>query len=254
MKRTAILFLFVLFAAYAFGQGTISTLSCATVTNGGTLTKGVAASGVTSSVPYTGGNGGAYSAQSVTSTGVTGLTASLSAGSFASGPGSLVYNITGTPATNGTASFALSIGGQTCVLTRTVVLPVGTITALNCATATNNGILTSGLAASGVTSVVPYTGGNGGSYTAQSIASTGVTGLTASLTAGTLATGAGNLTWTITGTPSGSGTASFTLNIGGQTCTLNRTVNVPGTITALNCVSATNNGILTSAVAASGVP
>jgi hypothetical protein len=52
------------------------------------------------------------SAQSVSSTGVTGLTATLSAGTFASC--SLTYTISGTPASSGTASFALSIGGKTC--------------------------------------------------------------------------------------------------------------------------------------------
>jgi uncharacterized protein (TIGR02145 family) len=104
----------------------------------------------------------------------------------------------------------------------------GTITALNCGSATNNGTLTSGTAASGVSSSVPYTGGNGGTYSAQSVSSTGVTGLTASLAAGTLASGSGSLTYTITGTPSAAGTASFALSIGGQTCTLSRTVNAGG--------------------------
>jgi uncharacterized protein (TIGR02145 family) len=47
---------------------------------------------------------------------VTGLTATLSAGNFGSGAGSLSYAITGTPASGGTASFALNIGGQTCTL------------------------------------------------------------------------------------------------------------------------------------------
>jgi hypothetical protein len=58
----------------------------------------------------------------VTSTGVTGLTATLAAGSFASGAGTLTYTITGTPASAGTATFAINIGGQTCNLTRTVVV------------------------------------------------------------------------------------------------------------------------------------
>ncbi len=101
----------------------------------------------------------------------------------------------------------------------------GAITALNCSSATNNGILTNGTAASGVTSVIGYTGGNGGAYTAQSISSTGVTGLTASITAGSFTTGSGTLTVAITGTPSGSGTASFALSIGGQSCTFTRSVN-----------------------------
>jgi uncharacterized protein (TIGR02145 family) len=71
---------------------------------------------VSASVPYSGGNGGFHTGQTVTSTGVTGLTATLSAGNFGSGAGSLSYAISGTPASAGTASFVLSIGGQTCTL------------------------------------------------------------------------------------------------------------------------------------------
>ena len=98
----------------------ISSITCGSSTSIGTLTSGTAASGVSSNVPYAGGNGGAHSGQTVTSTGVTGLTATLSAGTFAVGSGSLTYTITGTPSTSGTATFALSIGGQTCNLIRTV--------------------------------------------------------------------------------------------------------------------------------------
>lgn len=100
--------------------GSITTLNCAGATTTGTLTSGTAASGVSSSVPYTGGNGVSYAAQTVTSTGVTGLTATLAAGNFASGAGSLTYDIAGTPSGAGTASFAINIGGQSCTLTRTV--------------------------------------------------------------------------------------------------------------------------------------
>ena len=101
---------------------TISTITCGSAANSGTLTSSTAAaSGVSSAIPYTGGNAGTHSGQTVTSTGVTGLTATLSAGTFASGSGSLTYTITGTPASSGTASFAISIGGQTCTLTRTAL-------------------------------------------------------------------------------------------------------------------------------------
>jgi len=100
----------------------------------------------------------------------------------------------------------------------------GAIAALSCGTATHNGTLTSGYGASSVSSVVSYTGGNGGTYDGQTLNSTGVTGLTATLTAGTLASGGGSLTYTIEGTPGSIGTASFDLNIGGQSCTLERTV------------------------------
>jgi uncharacterized protein (TIGR02145 family) len=233
--------------------GTIAALTCASATNTGTLTQGTAASGVSSSVPYTGGNGGTHNGQTVTSTGVTGLTATLIAGTFANGAGNLTYTITGTPASSGTASFALNIGGKTCTLSRTVALPVGTISALNCSTATNSGTLAQGIAATSVSSTVPYTGGNGGSHSGQTVTSTGVIGLTATRAAGNFATGSGTLIYTITGTPATSGTASFALNIGGQTCILTRTVLASASITALSCSTATNNGTLTQGVASSSV-
>jgi uncharacterized protein (TIGR02145 family) len=100
----------------------------------------------------------------------------------------------------------------------------GTITALNCSSATNNGTLTATSAASGVTSVISYTGGNGGAHNGQVVSSTGVTGLTATLQSGTFANGNGSLTYTISGTPSTSGTANFALKIGGKMCTFTRTV------------------------------
>jgi uncharacterized protein (TIGR02145 family) len=103
--------------------GTLTALSCSTSTHNGTLTSGVSASSVSSSIPYTGGNGGPHSGQTVTSTGITGLTAIVNAGSFVNGNGSLSYTITGTPAASGTASFAISIGGQSCTLMRTVDPP-----------------------------------------------------------------------------------------------------------------------------------
>ena len=229
-----------------FGQncaplGTVSSFTCSDFINSGTLIQGSKASNVSSIISYTGGNGGDHNGQVVSSTGVTGLYAALQAGSFTSGAGNLTYMIFGTPSSSGTASFAINIGGQTCTLTRTVNLPVGTITALTCASATNTGTLTSGVAASSVSCSVPYTSGNGGTYSAQTVSSTGVTGLTATLAAGTFASGAGSITYTISGTPTSSGTASFALNIGGQTCTLARTVNIGGQtgITAHSC-GATN--------------
>ena len=101
--------------------GSIATLVTASPTNNGSLVSGSPASGVNSVVSYTGGNGESHVGQVVSSTNVTGLTATLSAGTFAVGNGTLTYNITGTPANDGTASFALNIGGQTATLTRTVV-------------------------------------------------------------------------------------------------------------------------------------
>lgn len=63
---------------------------------------------------------------------------------------------------------------------------------------------------------VPYTGGNGSDYLGITVQSTGILGLTAVLAPGTLATGAGILTFTVTGTPQGNGTAHFALPLFGD--------------------------------------
>ena len=121
------------------------------------------------------------------------------------------------------------------------------IGSLNCAGATNNGTLRQGVASSGVTSVIPYTGGNGGNYAAQSVISTGVLGLTATLPAGNIAgsnfnpLGIGSFTYTITGTPASVGIASFEINIAGKSCILNRNVvnsTAPASCGATNVLNA----------------
>jgi len=114
--------------------GIITGLNCVGATTTGSLESGTAASGVSKSVPYTGGNAGNYGAQAVSSTGVLGLTANLAGGTFASGAGNLVYTISGTPATSGTASFAIAIGGQSCSFTASVAVPIGTfaVGTVNC--------------------------------------------------------------------------------------------------------------------------
>ena len=215
--------------------GTITGLDCAGAMLTGNLYSGQAASSVIASVPYTGGNGGEYHRQVVTSTGVTGLTATLLGGSFAFGAGNLSYAITGTPTSSGTATFTLGIGGQSCTLNATVEI-LGSIGSLTCASATLSGSLSSGQSASGVSVSIPYTGGNGGLYDGQTVTSTLITGLTATLSAGSFASGAGNLSYAITGTPAANGTATFALSIGGQSCTLNVTVQAPFSISCTDAI------------------
>lgn len=97
-------------------------------------------------------------------------------------------------------------------------LAVGTIGELVCSSVilTPN-TYTSGVAYTGTMSI-PYTGGNGGIYPAQTVGP--VNGLTATLTSGHFANGAGTLTYTISGIPtvSSPSTTTFTINIGGRTC------------------------------------
>ncbi|MDM1553615.1 MULTISPECIES: hypothetical protein [Chryseobacterium] len=97
--------------------GTIGSLLC----NGSTLSPSTYTANVpytgTLNVPYTNGNGGTYPAQVIGP--VNGLTATLSAGNFNAGSGTLSYTITGTPTVSSptSTSFSLDIGGQTCTAT-----------------------------------------------------------------------------------------------------------------------------------------
>ena len=94
---------------------------------------------------------------------------------------------------------------------------------ISCTDAIRKGEMQPGItynAPSGVTVIIPYTGGNGQAYSGRTVMSTGnSTGFTATLSAGTFATGSGSLTYEITGSGE-AGTATFALNIGGKTCTL----------------------------------
>lgn len=107
------------------------------------------------------------------------------------------------------------------------------ITALYCSSVTTSAIATVNTVYS-ATVLVPYSGGNGVSFTAGStISSTGVSGLTATLGAGTLESGDGNLTYMVSGTPESSGTASFAISFGGQSCSFE--VTVSDAVTSSDC-------------------
>ncbi|NID13325.1 carbohydrate-binding domain-containing protein [Fibrivirga algicola] len=200
----------------------ITALNCLNATFSASATSG-ASYVATASIPYTGGNGADYPAgTAVPSTGVTGLTAELLPGTLATGNGMASFVIKGTPASAGTATFSISLGGQSCTLAVPVTASKASIATLTCTVAPAVGV--SGTPYSGSVAMA-YTGGNGGTYDLSSAASTGVEGLTATVQAGTLADGAGTLMYTITGTPTTSGTAAFTLSLGGKSCEVVVTIN-----------------------------
>lgn len=98
----------------SLAPGTIGSITC----NDVTMTPSIYEAGVpfegTMIVPYTGSNGGVYEEQILGP--VNGLTATLAAGNFEPGAGSLAYHITGTPTvtTPEITTFSINIGGQTC--------------------------------------------------------------------------------------------------------------------------------------------
>lgn len=130
------------------------------------------------------------------------------------------------------------------------------ISSLNCTSSTFSTSATINVAYSGL-ATVPYNGGNGVAYPAgNNISSTGVTGLTAKLSSGILANGNGNLTYTISGTPTSSGLASFAISFAGQSCSLNLIVNngsgASATISAYSCTGTVFSSNSTVNVAYSG--
>jgi hypothetical protein len=238
-----------------YPQASVSSLDCTSATySGGNLIDGQTANGLLS-IPYQGGNGGHYNSILVSSTGVTGLVANADPDNSAQGAGFLVLSVSGTPFGSGTCSFPISFGGQSCTVNRPVTQPAA-VSAFNCTGETTTGSLTGGTAASGVTLNIPYTGANGGCYGPISIASSGVSGLTATAPAGTLSFGSGNLVLQVSGTPAAgpAGTASFAITLGGQTCSANVPVAAGGAqLTALNCGSFSNSGTPTNGAPADGI-
>ncbi|MFN5238175.1 MAG: hypothetical protein ACK5FV_13500, partial [Bacteroidota bacterium] len=100
---------------------------------------------------------------------------------------------------NTTLCMEINVGTASTPQWERIKCRTGIISSLNCADAS----------VTGSTITIPVTGGNGGVYDAQSAVSTGVTGLTAALSAGNYPDGAGSLLWTVSGVPSGPGTANF---------------------------------------------
>ncbi len=218
----------------------LSAIDCAGIYSSNTLYSGNTISNAMLVIPYSGGNGGYYAAASIASAGVTGITAKLYAGSLANGNGTLTYYLSGTPATTGTASFAIALGSVSCTVNLTVNAGSGMAT-LNCAAATLTGTITDGTALSGAYISIPYTGGNGGSYNAQVFPGTGNTSITGLLAAGSFATGSGTLTIQLYGTPNGSlgTTSNIPVAVGSSSCIVPVTIGVTAAVGSINCATAT---------------
>lgn len=231
----------------------VNSIDCANVLLQGTLINGKPASSVSLALHYVGGNGGTYQGSILSSSGVTGLTAILSAGTLATGDGAVTYAIIGTPSSAGTATFAATIGGVTCDFSVQVQDSSGSeVATLGCESATVFGTLTANTVASGVFVSIDYTGGNGAVFNPQIIQSTGVTGLTAFLNSGTLISGSGKIVLEITGNPAASGVANFAFTFGTVACSFSLNVDAPPVIISFTNCSANSSGTLTQGQTATG--
>jgi uncharacterized protein (TIGR02145 family) len=185
---------------------------------------------------YEGGNGKIYYDRIYTSTGVTGVTLIITTGGqFANGSGALNYSISGNPASSGTASFEINIGGRTCTLnfnvqvTNVYTEPPVTYTnptlELKCNETSVSANLQLNQVATGNVqipyAVISYADCQGSvSITELNVSSYGVEGLSLRLDALSLACQAqpSSLNLSISGTPTSVGTANFDLIIAGQNC------------------------------------
>ena len=119
-----------------------------------------------------------------------------------------------------------------------VAQAVGSIANLICASAVfNTTFYNNEDVAANTTLTIPYQGGNGGTYPGQVVQSTGVTGLRATLAAGSFVNGNANLILTISGKPLGEGPAIFTITIGGRTCIISVEINLARGV-LIRCVAA----------------
>jgi len=185
----------------------------------------------TFTVPYTDGSGAEYLAGSPVSS--NGLTATLKAGTLNSGSGVLTYTLTGKPnSAANNATFALPFAN---IASNTVVLPI--IRVDNLETPVLPAVIPVLDADYGTTHTftVHYSGSSGAKYPdGDPIGSQGCANLTATLVGGTLTVGGGDLTYKVTGTPAydASGKASFLINFGGKSITVDLPVCEVNTLTS----------------------
>ena len=160
-------------------QGKISGFNCSDTVHTGNLYANIQANSVTTSIGYTGGNGGVCSSQTIASTGVTGLTAQLGNAILNNGNGKLILVITGTPNGIGTANFTFNISGKTCTFSRSVTALNPIVNSLSSPSGII-GEINKGILINGSVATLNYFGGNGVAYPAKTFNSTGVSGIVAS--------------------------------------------------------------------------
>lgn len=205
----------------------IISLDCSSAATSGSVYSGSPASGVSTTVPYTGGNGGAYQSVNFVSTGVTGLVASLPGGVLTTANGVIQFHISGTASGSGTAVFAVSVAGQSCSFSIPVTAATATVNTLSCGSAVFSPSTITEWASYTGTLTVPYTGGNGGAYPQSSFVQNG---LTFTLQQGTLANGNGNMIYNVSGEPTTSGTMNIPVSFGGASCTVTKSVAIAKTV------------------------
>lgn len=186
---------------------TNGTIDCASGALSGTYQVGTTmGAGNSKVVKITVTSAGSYTASTNTQNGVTfsvsGTLLSVGAGT------SITLKASGTPVSSGTFTYTASLGGQTCTFNVTYLASA----TFNCSGVTTTQTPTGALATNTVysgTITIPYTAGNGTSYTTLAVGP--VNGLSLTRVAGTYAAGGGNVVYNLSGTYTGAnnGTVTF---------------------------------------------
>jgi gliding motility-associated-like protein len=198
----------------------VSSLSCNNyMIDNPVLWKGEIYNGVII-LPYIGGNGANYLGLNLSSSPVKGLTMTLPTGKLVKGNGSIELVLKGVPTDTGIALFNLVFGTKTCPISLRVYNPQPELSVLLC---DNLSLYPSAVGKnldySGVVSIT-YSGGNNVKTAPVSLSSQGVNGLVLKADALLLNQAGGVLKYTLLGKPTSSGTAVFSLQIGGKSCTV----------------------------------
>ena len=196
----------------------VSSLSCNNyMIDNPVLWKGEIYNGVII-LPYIGGNGANYLGLNLSSSPVKGLTMTLPTGKLVKGNGSIELVLKGVPTDTGIALFNLVFGTKTCPISLRVYTLQPELSVLLC---DNLSLYPSAVGKnldySGMVSIT-YSGGNNIKTAPVSLSSQGVNGLVLKADALLLNQAGGVLNYTLLGKPTSSGTAVFSLQIGGKAC------------------------------------
>jgi len=198
----------------------VSSLSCENyMIDNSVLLKGEMYHGVVI-LPYLGGNGANYLGLNISSSSVKGLTMTLPTGKLAKGDGSIELVLKGVPADTGIALFNLVFGTKTCPISLRVYSPQPELSVLLCDNLSlNPSAVGKGLDYKGEVSIT-YSGGNNVKTAPVSLSSQGVNGLVLTSDSLLLNPAGGVLKYTLLGKPGSAGTAIFSLQTGGKSCTV----------------------------------
>jgi len=236
------------------GTAVVSNFICTTA-SAGTMTAGVAVSGVTQTITATVTIAGTYSI-TATANGV----AFTGSGTFAgTGAQDVVLTATGTPTANGSSTFTLNTSPSCSFSRTTLVNPStnGTAAVSAYANTAPFGNITVGVPVSGVTQTITATVTKVGTY---SITTTTANGVTFAGTGTFTGTGSQSIILTASGTPVAAGSNSFTLNTT-PAISFSRTTNPPnppssnGTavVSAYTCNTASTGRLIGGGNPVSGV-